>query len=249
MESSRRLEGRRIVLTGASGGLGQMLARGFVDNGAQVALVGRRHEPLDELASKLGGTTTVVVGDTSIEEDNDWIAAEVSSQWGGVDVWVANAGISPVVKKPTEMTAQDFRSVIETNLVGSFLGARAALRVMTEGGRVIMTSSVIGQRPRRGFSAYSASKAGMEGLVRSLAIDVAHQGITVNAVAPGWFDSPLAEPWMTNPERAAQILSHVPMGRWGVERDLVGAFVFLASEESSFVTGAVLPVDGGYLLQ
>lgn len=225
-----------------------MLAEAYLEHGAKVALVGRRREVLDSMAERLGADVLICRADSTSEEDNEAVVAEVMSAWGGLDVWVANAGISPVVKKPRDLSAAEFRSVIEVNLVGSFLGARAALGVMGTGGRIIMTSSVLGQRPRRGFSAYSASKAGIEGLVRALALDVAHLGITVNAVAPGWFDSPLAEPWMNNEARAQEVLGHVPMGRWGTREDLYGPFVFLASEASQFVTGCTLAVDGGYLL-
>jgi NAD(P)-dependent dehydrogenase (short-subunit alcohol dehydrogenase family) len=119
---------------------------------------------------------------------------------------------------------------------------------MDSGGRVIFTGSVLGERPAKGLLAYSASKAGLVGLAKSLALDLAPMGITVNIVAPGWFDSPLAEPWKRNPKRSAAILGHTAQNRWGDVADLAGAYEFLASDASAFVTGAVLTVDGGYLL-
>ena len=243
-----RLDGRRIVLTGATGGIGQMIAPALLEAGAKVAIVARSGDALDRMGSELNGDVMSIVGDVSQAADNDAIAATVVDKWGGLDVWIANAGISPVVKSAPKMSDADFLNVLNVNLVGAFWGARAALRVMGEGGRVIMTSSVLGQRARRGFSAYVASKAGMEGMVRALALDAAPMGITVNAVAPGWFDSPLAEPWMRDNDLADQILSHVPLKRWGQPSDIAGAYTFLASRESDFVTGSVLAVDGGYLL-
>src|SRR5437016_1210736 len=105
-------------------------------------------------------------------------------------------------------------------LTGAFLGARAAARVMGEGGRLIFTGSVLGERPRGGLSAYSASKAGLVGLAKSLALDLATSDITVNVVSPGWFDSPMAEGWMTNPKLAAGVLDHTAQGRWGHATDL-----------------------------
>lgn len=243
------LQGRRIVLTGATGGIGRMLAPGFVAAGAKVALVARSQGPLEEMCAELGDNVTSCVADVSVAEDNEAVVEHVSRLWGGLDVWVANAGISPVVKDAAKMSNEDFLNVLNVNLVGAFWGARAALRVLPEGGRIIMTSSVLGQRARRGFSAYVASKAGMEGMVRALALDGASKGITVNAVAPGWFDSPLAEPWVSDERLAGEILSHVPMKRWGQPDDIVGAYAFLASRDSDFVTGSVLAVDGGYLLQ
>lgn len=243
------LEGRRIVLTGATGGIGRMLAPGFVAAGAKVALVARSQAPLEAMCDGLGGDVSWCVADVSISSENDKVVEHVSELWGGLDVWIANAGISPIVKDAAKMTDDEFLKVLNVNLVGAFWGARAALRVLPEGGRVIMTSSVLGQRARRGFSAYVASKSGMEGLVRALALDAATRGVTVNAVAPGWFDSPLAEPWMSDERLAGEILSHVPMKRWGQPNDIVGAYTFLASRESDFITGSVLAVDGGYLLQ
>lgn len=243
-----RLDGRRIVLTGATGGIGQMIAPALLEAGAKVAIVARSGDALERMCSELNGDVISIVGDVSEAADNDAIAATVVDKWGGLDVWIANAGISPVVKSAHKMSDADFLNVLNVNLVGAFWGARAALRVMGEGGRVIMTSSVLGQRARRGFSAYVASKAGMEGMVRALALDAAPMGITVNAVAPGWFDSPLAEPWMRDKDLADQILSHVPLKRWGQPSDIAGAYTFLASRESDFVTGSVLAVDGGYLL-
>jgi len=134
------------------------------------------------------------------------------------------------------------------NLTGAFLGARAAARVMRQGGRLIFTGSVVGERPRQGLAAYSASKAGVVGVAKGLALDLAPAGITVNVVAPGWFDSPLAEGWKNNPKLSDAITGHTAQRRWGAPIELVGAYQFLVSDASSFVTGTVLNVDGGYLL-
>jgi len=119
---------------------------------------------------------------------------------------------------------------------------------MREGGRLIFTGSVLGERPRQGLSAYSTSKAGLVGLAKGLALDLAPAGITVNVVAPGWFASPLADGWMSNPELSAVITAHTALGRWGTSSDLAAAYAFLASDASAFITGTVLNVDGGYLL-
>lgn len=225
-----------------------MLAPALVAAGASVALVARNEDDLDTMRYDLGPSAIAIPADVTIPTANDVVAQRVLSEWGGLDVWIANAGISPIVQKPVNIDPTDFQRIIDVNLCGAFWGAQAALRVLREGGRVIVTSSVLGQRPSRGLCAYTASKAGLEGLVRALALDVATQGITVNAVAPGWFDSPMAEPFMTHERRANEVLSHVPMKRWGKADDLIGAFIFLASRTSDFVTGTVIPVDGGYLL-
>ena len=162
----------------------------------------------------------MLAGDVTDEDFNESVADAAVAEWGGVDVWIGNAGISPIVAGPRETKASTWRKVLEVNLTGAFLGARAAARVMQPGGRIVFTSSVLAERPRAGLTAYSASKAGLVGMAKGLALDLAPAGITVNVVAPGWFDSPLAEPWMNDPELAATITGHTAQGRWGAPADL-----------------------------
>jgi NAD(P)-dependent dehydrogenase (short-subunit alcohol dehydrogenase family) len=240
--------GKRVVITGASRGLGALLAHGFSDAGASVALVARTEKDLKTVAGMLPGPSLVLSGDVTDEDFNEAVADATVGEWGGVDVWICNAGISPVVAGPRQTGTSVWRQVLEVNLTGAFLGARAASRVMIEGGRLIFTGSVLGERPREGLTAYSTSKAGLVGMAKGLALDLAPSGITVNVVAPGWFDSPLAEKWKTNPKLSAGVLGHTAQGRWGSATDLAGAYQFLASDASGFVTGTVLNVDGGYLL-
>jgi len=242
------IRGKRVVLTGAGRGLGRWLARAFSDAGAMVTLVARTEADLKEVAAELPGPSLVCSGDVTDEAFNEEVADATVAEWGGVEVWICNAGISPVVAGPRETEASVWRQVLEVNLTGAFLGARAAARVMGDGGRLIFTGSVLGERPGKGLAAYSASKAGLVGLAKGLALDLAPAGITANVVAPGWFDSPLAEGWKNNPKLAAAILDHTAQRRWGNATDLAGAYQFLASDASAFVTGAVLNVDGGYLL-
>ncbi|HEY5231816.1 MAG TPA: SDR family oxidoreductase [Galbitalea sp.] len=238
----------RVVITGASRGLGALLAHAFSNAGASVALVARTERDLKAVAEALPGPSLVLSGDVTDEDFNEAVADAIVAEWGGVDVWICNAGISPIVAGPRQTDVSVWRQILEVNLTGAFLGARAAARVMREGGRVIFTGSVLGERPRKGLTAYSASKAGLVAVAKGLALDLAPGGITVNVVAPGWFDSPLAEGWMSNPELSASITGHTAQRRWGAPIDLAGAYQFLASEASAFVTGTVLSVDGGYLL-
>src|SRR5690606_10071591 len=147
------------------------------------------------------------------------VADAVAAEWGGADVWICNAGISPIVAGPRETDPAVWREIVDVNLTGAFLGARAAARVLGDGGRIIFTGSVLGERPRTGLAAYSASKAGLVGLAKALALDLAPAGITVNVVAPGWFDSPMAGGWKRNPELAASITGHTAQGRWGAPAD------------------------------
>ena len=240
--------GKRVVITGASRGLGRLLAHAFSHSGASVTLVARTEKDLKSVAEELPGPSLWLSGDVTDEDFNEAVADATVAEWGGVDVWICNAGISPIVAGPRQTDPSVWRKVLEVNLTGAFLGARAAVRVMGEGGRLIFTGSVLGERPREGLTAYSASKAGLVGMAKGLALDLASSGITVNVVAPGWFDSPLADGWKNNPELAAGIIGHTAQRRWGTPTDLAGAYQFLASDASGFITGTVLNVDGGYLL-
>ena len=240
--------GKRVVLTGAGRGLGELIAHAFSHAGAKVALVSRTERDLKLVADAVPGPTLMFCGDVRDEEFNEAVADGTVAEWGGVDVWICNAGISPVVAGPRGIAPAVWRDVIDVNLTGAFLGARAAARVMRDGGRLIFTGSVLGERPSRGLAAYSASKAGLVGMAKGLALDLAPAGITVNVVSPGWFESPLADGWMNDERRSESILGHTALRRWGRSADLTGAFQFLASDSAAFVTGTVLNVDGGYLL-
>ncbi len=240
--------GKRVVITGASRGLGALLAHAFSRAGASVALVARTERDLKAVAETLPGPSLVLSGDVTDEDFNESLADTTVTEWGGIDAWMCNAGISPVVAGPRQTDVKIWRRVMDVNLTGAFLGARAAARVMGRGGRVIFTGSVLGERPRQGLTAYSASKAGMVGLAKGLALDLAPAGITVNVVAPGWFDSPLAEGWKSDPELSDAITGHTAQRRWGAPADLAGAYQFLVSDASAFITGTVLSIDGGYLL-
>jgi NAD(P)-dependent dehydrogenase (short-subunit alcohol dehydrogenase family) len=242
------VQGKRVVITGAGRGLGRLLAHAFSQAGAFVALVARTEKELKEVAEEVPGPALVCSGDVTDADFNDTVASATAAAWGGIDVWICNAGISPIVAGPLETDPSVWREVLDVNLTGAFLGARAAARVMGTGGRLIFTGSVLGERPRLGLAAYSASKAGLVGMAKGLALDLAAAGITVNVVAPGWFDSPLAKGWQDNPRLATGIVEHTAQRRWGAATDLAGAYQFLASDAASFVTGTVLNVDGGYLL-
>src|SRR5205085_3170017 len=146
------------VLTGAGRGLGELLAHAFSRAGAKVALVARTQRDISSVAAELPGPTLLFCGDVTVAEFNEAVADATASEWGGVDVWICNAGISPLVGGPRQTDASVWRQVLEVNLTGAFLGARAAARAMGEGGRLIFTGSVLGERPRKGLAAYGASK-------------------------------------------------------------------------------------------
>lgn len=245
------MAGKRVVVTGASRGLGKVIAASFSRAGALVALVARSREALDEVVPVMGGEALVCPADVTSPEGNRAVVDAVEQAWGGLDVWIANAGISPVVTNVLDMDPDVWRDIQRVNLDGAFLGAQAAARSMAAagggGGRIIVTTSALAERPRRGLVAYSASKAGATAMVKAMALDLGKYDITVNAVAPGWFDSPLAEGWQQNPELEKRILDHTAQRRWGRSEDLPGAYLFLASDAAAYITGAVLTVDGGYV--
>lgn len=242
------VSGRRVVITGAGRGLGQVLATAFDAAGAQLGLVARSEESLREVASSLTGDPVICAGDVRDETFNDTVAEHMIERFGGVDVWICNAGVSPRVAPVSETKTEMWRDVIDVNLTGTFLGARAAAAVMGEGGRIIATGSVVGERPRKGLAAYAASKSGTHALVQALAQELGPRAITVNAVALGWFDTGMGAHWHRDSERESDIIEHTALGRWGTPEDLPGIYLFLASESSAYVTGATLTVDGGYSL-
>lgn len=242
------VKGRRVVITGASRGLGRILAHAFSRGGATVALVSRTEADLLRLRDELDGDVTVCAADVTNEEQSDALAQKLADQWDGIDVWIANAGISPSFGYANQVRLDEWRRVLDTNLTSVFIGARSSANVMEQGGRIIVTGSVLGERSMPGLSAYCASKAGIAGLIKVLALELASRSITVNAVSAGWFDSPMATEWRNNEARDAMIRNHTALGRWGGPSDLTGAYLFLASEASSFITGSILNVDGGYLL-
>ena len=160
------VSGRRVVITGAGRGLGEVIAHAFSRAGAKVALVARTERDLKAVADELPGETLTFSGDIRDADFNEAVADGTVAEWGGVDVWICNAGISPIVAGPLAIEPEVWREVIDVNLTGAFLGARAAARVMGEGGRLIFTGSVLGDRPRKGLTPYSASKAGLIGMAK-----------------------------------------------------------------------------------
>lgn len=242
------VSGRRVVITGAGRGLGRTLATAFDAAGARLGLVARSAAALRDVAASLHGDPLVRPGDVRDAEFNESVAADMRERFGGVDVWICNAGVSPAVAPVTDTAPGTWREIVDVNLTGTFLGARAAATALRRGGRIIVTGSVLGDRPRGGLAAYAASKGGAHALVRALAQELGPRGITVNAVALGWFDTGLGAHWRRDAERDNDIVAHTALQRWGTPADLPGVYLFLASESSAYVTGTTITVDGGYSL-
>jgi len=242
------VSGRRVVITGAGRGLGRVLATAFDAAGARLGLVARSGAALDRVAESLAGDPLVCAGDVRDAEFNESVAERMLERFGGVDVWICNAAVSPEVTPSARMSPAAWREIIDVNLTGTFLGARAGAARMGEGGRIIVTGSVLGDRPHGLLAAYSASKGGVHALVRALAQELGPRKITANVVALGWFDTGLGAHWRRDENRDKDVVSHTALARWGTAADLPGVYLFLASAASAYVTGTTITVDGGYSL-
>jgi len=238
------LSGRTALVTGASGGLGSAIARALHQQGATVALSGTRKDALEALASELKERVHVEPSDLSDPESVERLVPAAEAAMGSLDILINNAGLTRdgLILR---MKDADWDLVLAVNLTASFRLARAALRSMVKRrfGRIISISSVVGVAGNPGQANYAASKAGIIGLSKSLAREVAARNITVNCVAPGFIESPMTDA-LTAPQKAA-ILAGVPMGRLGAASEIAAAVVYLASSEAAYVTGETLHVNGG----
>ena len=237
------LDGKVALVTGATGGIGGAIARALHGRGAHVVLAGRRTELLDSLAGELGERATVVTGDVTdpafVKEAID--AAEAA---GGLSILVNNAGITRD-QLAMRMKDGDWQIVLDTNLLSAFRLSRAALRGMMrrKHGRIINVTSIVGVTGNPGQTNYAAAKAGLIGMSKSLAREVASRGITVNCIAPGFIETAMTDA-LDDSQREA-LSGQIPAGRLGTAEDIATAAVYLASDEAAYVTGQTLHVNGG----
>jgi NAD(P)-dependent dehydrogenase (short-subunit alcohol dehydrogenase family) len=247
--NSFSLDGKVAIVTGASSGLGVAFAQGLADAGADIAICARRVERLEDTKRRVeerGRRCLAVPADVANPDDCTRVVAETVAQLGKVDVLVNNAGIGTAVPATREAPEQ-FRQVIDINLNGSYWMAQACGRAMKDGGSIVNIGSVLGSTtaglPQ---AAYASSKAAIIGLTRDLAQQwTGRKGIRVNALAPGFFESEMTDQYPDGYLDAMMV--RVPAGRKGEAHELVAAAVFLASDAASYITGALLPVDGGLL--
>lgn len=251
MTASFDLTGRLALITGSSRGLGWAFAQALADAGARVILHARNPETLAGRATEMRERGTPAA-DTLCFDVRDGPAAiaafaQLGRRHGRLDILINNAG-STIRKPVLDTTDEDWQSVIDADLTACFRLAREALRLMVPQGkgRIIMISSIMGHLARPTIPAYIAAKTGLHGLVRALAVEFGQSGVTVNAIAPGYFAVPGNQSLRDDPVFNEWILSSTPMRRWGVPGELDGAAVFLCSDAAAFVTGTVITVDGGF---
>ncbi len=238
------LTGKCALVTGASGGIGAEVARVLHGAGAVVGLSGTRVEPLAALAAELGARAHVLPCDLSDAVAVEGLIRRATEAMGAVDILVNNAGITRDGLL-MRMSDEDWLAVIEVNLTSTFRLCRGAMRGMMKArwGRIINVTSVVAQAGNPGQGNYAAAKAGVAGLSRSLAKEVASRGITVNCVAPGLVETAMTD--KLNEAQRAAILASVPAGRMGQPHDIAAGVLFLASVEAGYVTGATLDINGG----
>jgi glucose 1-dehydrogenase len=257
----RGLDGKNVLVTGGSSGIGQAIAVRFASYGANVAINYLRdpqeaadtEEQVHACVRRVrqhGVRDVLVQGDVSREDDAVHMVGDAAEQLGGLDVLVNNAGIQ--ISRPShELSAADFDKVLAVNLRGAFLCAREAIRRFLEAGTpgvVINVSSVHQRIPKPDYLGYSVSKGGMRNLTTTLALEYAAGGIRVNAIGPGATITPINRAWVDDPVKKAQVEAHIPIPRAGTADEMAGIACFLASDDAAYITGQTLYVDGGLTL-
>jgi NAD(P)-dependent dehydrogenase (short-subunit alcohol dehydrogenase family) len=253
MMSTRRLEGKTALITGASKGLGKAMALALAAAGARLVLVSRNLELLHETAAavrKLGAEAAVFQTDLTDEAQVLRLEKAVAGDAGRVQILINNAGMN--LRKPvTDFTLAEWRQVMDTNLTSAFLMCRSFVPQMRgQGyGRILNLTSMMSHVSLPGRTAYSASKAGLLGFTRALALELAPEKITVNGISPGPITTEMNAPLIQDPEVSQQFISRIPLGRWGKVEEVGQLAVYLCSEDASFITGTDILIDGGWTAQ
>lgn len=239
-----RLDGKQALVTGASGGIGGAIARALHAQGATVGLSGTRREALDALAAELGERAHVLPANLADPAAPDALIASAEAAMGGLAILVNNAGLTRD-GLALRMKDEDWDTVLAVDLSAAFRLSRAALKGMLRrrAGRIISIGSIVGATGNPGQANYAAAKAGLVGMSKALAQEVAARGVTVNVIAPGFIATPMTD--ALTDEQKAKLAERIPLGRLGQPDDIAAAALYLASDEAGWVTGAVLHVNGG----
>jgi len=251
--SEKKLTGKTAIITGASRGLGKAMALALGGAGARLALTSRNKDALHVVAQELramGTEAETFVADVTHEQQVQRLASDVLARFGKVPILVNNAGIN-IRKAATDFTLDEWRAVLDTNLTSVFLMCRAFVPQMKgQGyGRILNLTSIMSHVAIAHRTAYCASKSGLLGFTRALALELVSERITVNGISPGPFATELNAPILQNPEANAQFISKIPLGRWGRVEEVGQLALFLCSEEAGFITGTDILIDGGWTAQ
>jgi len=248
-----QLAGKKVLITGGSGGLGAGIATGLAQYGADIAIIARDKQQLKKISRQIQACTDTTVWTFSFDlqntEDIDGLFKKIVAQTGGIDILVNCAGIN--LRAPAEqMPLQMWNDVIQTNLTAAFAVSQAFCRHRKKlggKGKIINIGSLMCAAARPTISSYTASKGGLLALTRALAVEWAKYNINVNAIGPGYFETEMTKPLQLQKDFNQWVLSKTPLARWGKPQDLIGTAVFLASNASDFITGQIIYVDGGWL--
>lgn len=244
-----KLEGKIALVTGGNGGIGLATAKRFVSEGAYVFITGRRKPELDAAAKEIGRNVTAVQGDASKLEDLDRLFAQIEREKGKLDIVFANAGVARYAPLGN-ISEELFDSIFNTNVKGVLFTVQKALPLLSDGASIILNASIVGSKGFPANSVYSATKAAVRSFARTWTTDLRSRRIRVNAVSPGATDTPGFDDLLASSEvgqeRKKMISTVTPLGRLGTPDEIAKAVVFLASDDSSYVTGAELFVDGGF---
>ncbi|WP_162053476.1 SDR family NAD(P)-dependent oxidoreductase [Pontibacter pamirensis] len=247
MNENSTSEQKVAIVTGGASGLGYAIAEKFVQNGIRTIVIGRNQEKLNAAKEAFGELCSIISFDLSNLQDIPELVESIAKEYGKIDILVNNAGIN--MKKPfTEVTDDDFQKIILTNVTAIFSLSREVVKVMLpqKQGTIVNISSMASQYGIPKVIAYTASKSAIEGMTRAMAVELSPEGIRVNCVAPGFIATDMSAKALNNdPERKNKVLSRTPMGKLGVPADVADAVYFYATEGANYVTGTVLPVDGG----
>ena len=238
------LNGKVVLITGATGGIGKSIARKMREKGAKLILSGTRQDVLNNIVSEFGNEAKAIVTDLNDKDDIISLADEAEKYFGQIDVLINNAGVT-ADNLFMRMKDEDWEKVININLTAGMRLTRQVIRGMIKQrfGRVIFISSVVGYTGNAGQTNYSASKSALVGLTKSLALEVASRGITCNLIAPGFISTPMTD--KLSDDQKNNIVKNIPVNRLGMPDDISNACVYLASDEASFITGSTLHINGG----